>query len=73
VKTDDTLRNTIAMSKPNTTIELAVTHRDGKTTTVKAKLGELKDEAPPMVKGKANSKKPSLKKAAPQQWQWGTP
>ena len=73
VKTDDTLRNTIAMSKPNTSIELSVTHRDGKTTTVKAKLGELKDEAPPMAKGKSTSKKPSIKKAAPQQWQWGTP
>jgi serine protease Do len=71
VKSDDVLRNTIAMSKPNTTIELAVTHRDGKTTTVKAKLGELKDETPPMAKGK--SKKPTIKKLAPQQLQWGTP
>jgi serine protease Do len=72
VKSDDSLRNTIAMSKPNSTIELAVTHRDGKTATVKAKLGELKDEAPPMAKSKS-SKKPSIKKVTPRQLQWGTP
>ena len=71
VNRDDTLRNMIAMSKPNTSIELAVTHRGGKTTTVKAKLGELKDEEPPIAKGK--SKKPSIKKIAPQQLQWGQP
>jgi Do/DeqQ family serine protease len=67
VKSDDALRNTIAMMKPNSTVQLAVTHRDGKTRTVKAKLGELKDETPPMAKSKS-SKKPSIKKLAPRQW-----
>jgi len=44
VRTDDALKNTIAMIKPGSTVELGVSHRNAKTTTVKAKLGELPDE-----------------------------
>jgi hypothetical protein len=40
------LRNTIAMIKPGTTVELQVIHKDGSKAPVKAKLGELpSDEA----------------------------
>jgi Do/DeqQ family serine protease len=46
VKTGDVLRNTIAMIKPGTTVELQVIHKDGSKAPVKAKLGELpSDEA----------------------------
>jgi serine protease Do len=45
VRTGDTLRNTIAMIKPGTQVSLDVTHRDGKSETLKVKLAELPDEA----------------------------
>ena len=41
VKTGDVLRNTIAMTRPGTTVDLEVVHRNGNKATVKAKLGEL--------------------------------
>jgi len=41
VKTSDVLRNTIAMIKPGTTVELQVVHKNGNRAAVKAKLGEL--------------------------------
>jgi serine protease Do len=41
VKTGDVLRNTIAMIKPGTTVDLAVVHKNGSKATVKTKLGEL--------------------------------
>jgi serine protease Do len=41
IKTSDVLRNTIAMIKPGTTVELEVVAKDGKRRSVKAKLGEL--------------------------------
>ena len=41
IKTSDVLRNTIAMIKPGTTVELQVVHKDGSKAAVKAKLGEL--------------------------------
>jgi Do/DeqQ family serine protease len=70
VKSDDVLRNMIAMSKPNTTVELAVTHRDGKTKKVKAKLAELKDEAPPIAKSrKRGLKAPQTPKVQQAPWQ----
>jgi serine protease Do len=46
VKTDDALKNTIAMIKPGTAVELDVIHRDAKSTTVKAKLSALSDSQP---------------------------
>jgi len=40
-RTDGALRNTIAMTKPGTMVELQVVHKDGSKGTIKAKLGEL--------------------------------
>jgi serine protease Do len=46
IKTGDVLRNTIAMIKPGSTVELQVIHKDGSKAPIKAKLGELpSDEA----------------------------
>jgi Do/DeqQ family serine protease len=44
VKTGDVLRNTIAMIKPGTTVDLQVVHMNGDKASVKAKLGELPAE-----------------------------
>jgi serine protease Do len=41
IKTSDVLRNTIAMIKPGTTVELQVVRKDGSKAAVKARLGEL--------------------------------
>ena len=41
IKTGDVLRNTIAMIKPGTTVELQLVRKSGNKETVKAKLGEL--------------------------------
>jgi serine protease Do len=41
IRTDSVLRNTIAMLKPGTTVELQVVHKDGSKATIKSKLGEL--------------------------------
>ncbi len=45
VRTGDTFRNTVAMIRPGTTIELAVARGSG-TQVVKAKLGELPEQTP---------------------------
>jgi Do/DeqQ family serine protease len=45
VKTSDVMKNTIAMIKPGTTVELQVVHQDGSKGAVKARLGELPDNA----------------------------
>jgi serine protease Do len=41
IRTGDVLRNTIAMIRPGTTVELLVMRKTGNKETVKAKLGEL--------------------------------
>jgi Do/DeqQ family serine protease len=41
IRTGDVLRNTIAMIKPGTTVELQVVRKSGNKETIKAKLGEL--------------------------------
>jgi serine protease Do len=41
IKTGDVLRNTIAMIKPGTTVELQVVRKTGNKEAIKAKLGEL--------------------------------
>jgi serine protease Do len=46
VRTSDVLRNTIAMIRPGTTVDLQVVSRSTTKKTVKAKLGELPDETP---------------------------
>jgi Do/DeqQ family serine protease len=45
VKTSDVMKNTIAMIKPGSTVELQVVHQDGSKGAVKARLGELPDNA----------------------------
>jgi len=52
IKTGDLLRNTIAMMKPGTTIELQVVHKNGSKSPVKVKLGEMPaDDAGPGQRG----------------------
>jgi serine protease Do len=46
VRTVDVLRNTIAMIKPGTTVDLAVVSKNSNKRVVKAKLGELPEESP---------------------------
>jgi len=41
IKTSDVLRNTIAMIKPGTIVELQLVRKDGSKGAVKARLGEL--------------------------------
>jgi serine protease Do len=41
IKTHDVLRNTIAMIKPGTTVDLQVVHKNGSKGAIKTKLGEL--------------------------------
>ena len=41
IRTGYLLRNAIAMSRPGSTVDLEVVHRNGNKATVKAKLGEL--------------------------------
>jgi serine protease Do len=41
IRTGDVLRNTIAMIKPGTTVDLEVVRKSGQKSTIKAKLGEL--------------------------------
>jgi len=41
IKTSDVLRNTIAMIKPGTTVELQLVRKDGSKGAIKARLGEL--------------------------------
>ncbi|MBS1121683.1 MAG: protease Do [Deltaproteobacteria bacterium] len=45
IRSGDAFRNTVAMIRPGTTIELAVA-RNASKTVIKAKLGELPEEAP---------------------------
>jgi Do/DeqQ family serine protease len=45
IKTGDVLRNSIAMIKPGTTVDLDVVHRAGNKATIKAKLGELPSDS----------------------------
>jgi Do/DeqQ family serine protease len=41
IKTSDVLRNTIAMIKPGTTVDLQIVRKNGSKGAIKAKLGEL--------------------------------
>ena len=52
IKTGDLLRNTIAMLKPGTSIELQVVHKNGSKSPVKVKLGEMPaDDIGPAQRG----------------------
>jgi serine protease Do len=61
VKSDSVLRNTIAMIKPGTTVELEVVHKTGNKATIKPKLGEL--PADNIVRGRVL---PGMRKQLPQ-------
>jgi Do/DeqQ family serine protease len=60
IRTGDVFRNTIAMIKPGTTVDLAVVRPNGDKATVKAKLGELP------VDNVARGRQLRLKKPQPQ-------
>jgi Do/DeqQ family serine protease len=65
VRTGDVLRNTIAMIKPGTTVDLDVIHRTGNKAQIKAKLGELPSDT--VVRGRVL---PRLRQQQQrQQWQ----
>ncbi len=49
VRTDDALKNTIAMIKPGSSVDLDVIHQSSKSSTVKAKLVELPDQRPSVM------------------------
>jgi len=71
VKSDSVLRNTIAMIKPGTTIELAIIHKSGDKATIKPKLGEL--PADNIVRGRVLPKlrkqqQPQRQQRQQQQW-----
>ena len=72
VRTGDALRNTIAMIKPGTQIDLEVTKRDGRTASVKAKLGELPDETA-QVQQQAPTKKQKAGKPQVRRYQYTWP
>ncbi len=65
VKSGDALRNTIAMIKPGTQVELDVTRRDGKTASLKAKLAELPESD--AQQSMQQQQAPAKKKAGKQQ------
>jgi serine protease Do len=65
VKTDDALRKIIGNAKPGTTVELQVVHRNGKVSTVKAKLGELPDDEPAVGRSQKPAKQPQLRRRLP--------
>lgn len=68
VKTGTVLRNTIAMIKPGTTVDLEVVHRTGNKATIKAKLGEL--PADNVVRRIDPRMRQQQRRPQPQQPQW---
>jgi Do/DeqQ family serine protease len=60
IRTGDVFRNTIAMIKPGTTVDLAVVRSNGDKATLKAKLGELPAD------NVARGRQLRLKKSQPQ-------
>jgi serine protease Do len=65
IKTGFVLRNTIAMTRPGSTVDLEVVHRNGNKAVVKAKLGEL--PADNVVRARPAAKQ---RRQPPQQQQW---
>ena len=68
IRTGDVLRNTIAMIKPGTTIELQVVRKAGNKETLKAKLGEL--PADNVVPARQLRQRPQGRRPQQQQPQW---
>jgi Do/DeqQ family serine protease len=73
IRTGDVLRNTIAMIKPGTTVELQVVRRAGNKETLKAKLGELPaDNVVParQLRQRPQPRRPQQQQQQQQQQQW---
>jgi serine protease Do len=68
IRTGDVLRNTIAMIKPGTTVELQLVRKAGNKETVKAKLGEL--PADNVVPARQLRQRQNPQRRHPQQNQW---
>jgi serine protease Do len=66
VRTGYVLRNAIAMTRPGTTVDLEVVHRNGNKATVKAKLGEL--PADDMVRARPAARQRRQPQQQQQQW-----
>ena len=66
IKTADVLRNSIAMIKPGTTVDLSVIHKDGSKASMKVKLGEL--PADNVVPQRQRQMRPPQRQQVPQ-WQ----
>jgi serine protease Do len=71
VRTGDVLRNTIAMIKPGTTVDLDVIHRTGNKAQIKAKLGELPSDT--VVRGRVLPRLRKQQQQQPQRQQWQQP
>jgi serine protease Do len=70
IRTGDLLRNTIAMIKPGTTVELQVVRKAGNKETVKAKLGELPADNVVPARQLRQRQNPQRRQPQPQQNQW---
>ncbi len=68
VRTGYVLRNAIAMTRPGTTVDLEVVHRNGNKATVKAKLGELPADDMIRARPAARQRRQPQQQPQPQQW-----
>jgi Do/DeqQ family serine protease len=66
VRTGYVLRNAIAMTRPGTTVDLEVVHRNGNKATVKAKLDEL--PADDMIRGRPAARQRRQQQQPQPQW-----
>ncbi len=70
VKNSDVLRNTIAMIKPGTTVDIDVIHKDGSKGAVKAKLGELPADNVVPARTLPKTRKQPMRRQQQQQDTW---
>ncbi len=70
IKTSDLLRNTIAMIRPGTTVNLEVARRDSGKSVIKAKLGELPADPSIADQRKLMQQRMKQQRQQPQRWQW---
>jgi serine protease Do len=68
IRTGDVFRNTIAMIKPGTTVDLAVVHKNGDKATIKTKLGELPADNIARGRNLRNLKKQPQPRRQQQNW-----
>jgi len=67
VKTSDVMKNTIAMIKPGSTVELQIVHQDGSKGAVKARLGELPDNTTTVRQLRGQRPRPQQRRQPAQQ------